>query len=180
MSTFFREAFRNIKQTGSVAPSSRFLAAKMTQDIDFSQRLKIVELGAGQGVITRHILHEMSSFSSLMSFEINPYLFREIAKIEDKRFNPMMESALRLSSFNAQNSVDFIISSLPLANMDKHTKKEILKSCYAILKPGGLYIQFQYALNDYGLIKDHYDEIQLGFELLNFPPAFIYYAKKAP
>jgi phosphatidylethanolamine/phosphatidyl-N-methylethanolamine N-methyltransferase len=179
MSTFFKEAFRNIKQTGSVAPSSRFLASKMTQDIDFGQRLKIVELGAGEGSITRHILSEMGSLSSLMSFEINPYLFLEIAKIEDERLKPMMESVLRLSSFAGQNSADFIISGIPLANMDKHKKEELLKSCYKVLKPGGIYIQFQYALNDYSLIKGHFDEIQLGFALLNFPPAFIYYAKKA-
>lgn len=178
MSTFFKEALKDIKQTGSVAPSSRFLAAKMTEHIDFNQTLKIVELGAGQGVITRHILDEMNSYSSLMSFEINPYLFSEIVKIEDERLKPMMKSAVRLSSCIAQNSVDFIISGLPLANMDKYSKEELLESCYSILKPGGFYIQFQYALNDYKLIRHYFDKVRLGFALLNFPPTFIYYAKK--
>jgi phosphatidylethanolamine/phosphatidyl-N-methylethanolamine N-methyltransferase len=178
MSIFFKQAIMDLKQTGALIPSSRFLAAKMTSGIDFNQKLHIVELGAGQGIITRHILSQMNRQSRLTSYEINPYLFNEMDNLNDNRLNVKMNSVMNLPDSFQKDSLDFIISGIPLANMEKETKAQLINICYRTLKPGGSFIQFQYSLQDYQSIKQAFDNIRLGFTLLNLPPAFIYYAQK--
>lgn len=177
MKIFLKEALADIRQIGSVAPSSKFLAAKMTKDIDFNRKLNIIELGAGEGVITRHILSEMSADSTLTSFEINPRLYCEISKIRDNRLQPFMESVLRVSDYISDNSVDYIMSGIPLANMQISDKMDLMKACNRVLKPSGRYVQFQYSLNDFKLIRRCFVEVELSFVIWNFPPSFVYYGK---
>jgi phospholipid N-methyltransferase len=180
MSIFFQQAIANIKQTGSFIPSSDFLATKMVDKIDFDKDLNILELGAGEGIFTRHILSKMTIESNLTSCEINSSFFTEIAKIQDHRFKPKMECVFERDIYDtfAQCSVDCIISGIPLANIKRKKKKYLLNSSFELLKPGGLFVQFQYLPQDYKLIKETFGNIKLGFTLFNFPPAFIYYAFK--
>ncbi|HEX8577661.1 MAG TPA: rRNA adenine N-6-methyltransferase family protein [Flavobacterium sp.] len=180
MSIFFQQAIANIKQTGSFIPSSDFLATKMVDKIDFNKNLNILELGAGEGIFTRHILAKITAKSSLTSCEINSSLFTEIAKIRDHRFKPKMECVFDRYIYDSfvQCSVDCIISAIPLANIKRKKKKYLLDSCFELLKPGGLFVQFQYLPQDYKRIKKTFGNIKLGFTLFNFPPAFIYYAYK--
>ncbi|WCC42260.1 hypothetical protein PJJ26_12605 [Tenacibaculum finnmarkense] len=42
---FFKEAVKNYKTSGTVAPSSKYLANKMLREIDFSKANVIIELG---------------------------------------------------------------------------------------------------------------------------------------
>jgi len=41
-----------------------------------------------------------------------------------------------------------------------------------------LFVQFQYLPRDYKLIEKTFGNIKFDFTLLNFPPAFVYYAFK--
>ncbi len=82
MYTFFKAAWRNIRQTGSVMESSPVLTSRMTDIIQFQKSLSIVELGAGTGVMTRHLLGRMSPASTLASFEINPDLYRLLSHVK--------------------------------------------------------------------------------------------------
>ena len=43
-------------RTGAIAPSSRFLAARMIEDMRLSEAGVVVELGPGTGAFTRAIL----------------------------------------------------------------------------------------------------------------------------
>lgn len=46
------------RTVGAIFPSSKYLAAKMVKDIDFSTSSYIVELGAGTGVFTDQLLEK--------------------------------------------------------------------------------------------------------------------------
>jgi phospholipid N-methyltransferase len=178
MSVFFKQAISNIKQMGSFVPSSGYLAQKMIAEIDFEKDLNILELGAGDGIFTKYILSKMTATSVLTSYEINSGLFNEIKKIPDPRLKPIRGSVLHIADTFADCSVDYIISGIPLANIKKRTKKRLLDSCFKLLKPNGLYVQFQYLPRDYKLIKETFGGLKFGFTPFNFPPAFIYYASK--
>ncbi|WP_207632665.1 class I SAM-dependent methyltransferase [Foetidibacter luteolus] len=178
MLTFLKAAFGNLKQTGSVMESSPQLSRRMTRIINFKKPVHIVELGAGTGSITKHILAQMGYGSSLMSFEINESLFERLQQVQDKRFTGVNDNVLQLQDYAAEQSADYIISGLPLANICAEQKMKILNACKKVLKPGGYYIQFQYSLNDIKLLKQKFLSVSCGFALLNFPPAFVYYAKK--
>jgi phospholipid N-methyltransferase len=69
---------------------------------------------------------------------------------------------------------DYIFSSIPLALIPKGVKRSILQNAVSNLKPNGKYIQFQYSLADYKLLKKHFSRVRLKFTMLNFPPAFVY------
>ncbi|MEJ7693439.1 methyltransferase domain-containing protein [Daejeonella sp.] len=178
MKTFLKEAIKNIRQTGSVVESSAHLSEMMLSDISFGKNLQIVELGAGTGNMTKSLLNKMSPCSKLTSFEINPHLFDKLSKFDDDRLVNVNDTATKLSEYVMDQSVDYIISGLPLANINVTEKAGILDACIRILKPYGSYIQFQYSLNDLGLLKRTFAYVNCDFTLRNFPPAFVYYAQK--
>jgi phospholipid N-methyltransferase len=178
MKIFLKEAIKNIRQTGSVIESSAYLSEMMLNDISFNKNLNIVELGAGTGNMTRTLLNKMSLCSKLTSFEINPQLFDKLSNFADHRLININDTATRLSEYVCDQSVDYIISGLPLANIDQEEKAGILDACMRILKPYGSYIQFQYSLNDFGLLKSRFAYVNCDFTLRNFPPAFVYHARK--
>jgi phospholipid N-methyltransferase len=178
MFTFLRQGFNNIHQTGSLMASSVYLSRRMTGPINFDKDLQIVELGAGTGNVTRSILSSMNDQSDLAAFEINPVLFDKLDRLNDQRLNKINADVNALSHYFCDQSVDYIISGLPLANMKIRQKVGILNACNRILRPGGYFIQFQYSLNDLGLLKKKFGTVNYGFTLFNIPPAFVYYAQK--
>lgn len=177
MFTFLKQGLANMQQTGSLIGSSAHLSKQMTRVINFQQPLHIVELGAGTGAMTRRILSSMNRQTSLTAFEVNPVLFGKLSRLDDHRLTKINENVLQLPEYVYDQSVDYIISGLPLANIKARQKVSILKACKRVLKPGGYYIQFQYSLNDINLLKRNFKSVRYGFTLFNIPPAFVYYAK---
>ena len=175
---FLKNALEDIKTPGSIASSSRFLVSKLLEKIDFSQTKSIVEFGAGLGSVTFPILQNMSPQAQFLSFEINNNFLESLAKIKDSRFKLINDSAANLCDYVENESVDVIVSSLPLKNIDDQIKEEIIKASLLGLKKGGLYIQYQYSLSDYSWLKKHFEEVELDFTALNIPPAFVYICKK--
>ncbi|WP_018629074.1 class I SAM-dependent methyltransferase [Niabella aurantiaca] len=178
MLTFFKAAYENLAQTGSLVESSSRLAARMTRIVNFNRPVHIVELGAGTGSITRHLLGQMKTGSRLTAFEINRQLFYKLSSLQQPQLVPVNDDVCRLQQYVCNASVDYVISGLPLANLALQTKEHILGAVRSVLKPGGFYIQFQYSLNDRPLLRRMFPLVQLGFEPINIPPAFIYYARK--
>lgn len=175
---FFKEAIKNYKTSGTVAPSSKYLASKMLKEINFSTSEVIVELGPGNGAITHAILDKIQTNSILICFEINDAFYKELKKIKHPQLIVLKESAenmiIEIEKLG-YNKVNYVISSLPLTIIPKEISHSILLKSYEILKSEGLYIQFQYSLTYYKKLKEVFgNSIKLSFEPLNFPPAFIY------
>lgn len=166
-------AMKNIKQVGSIVPSSHFLVRKMMKRIDFNRDINILELGAGDGVITKGLLDRMSDKSVLYSYENNEKLINLLEDIQDTRLVVKGESVSNLDAL-PDDYFDVVISSLPLANLDNIFKYSIYKDIRAKLKENGAFIQYQYLLFDYKKIERFFHNCHLGFCLLNIPPAFIY------
>jgi phosphatidylethanolamine/phosphatidyl-N-methylethanolamine N-methyltransferase len=173
-----REAFKNMKQTGSIIESSPFLIRKMLHKIDFTSDIHVVELGAGNGCVTKSLLRKLNQKSRLTSFEINPALFKKVLRINDGRLTCINDDVANLLQYLQLESIDYIVSALPLANIHRQSKDHILDSCYKALKPNGRYTQFQYSTADLGLIKKKFPKFNFSFTLLNIPPALVYYATK--
>ena len=55
---FIKESLRNIKEVGTILPSSKYVVAKMIAPINFRKKLTILELGSGSGVITKKLLEK--------------------------------------------------------------------------------------------------------------------------
>ncbi|MGF1704236.1 methyltransferase [Photobacterium makurazakiensis] len=171
----FRQFINNPKEIGSIAPSSSSLINKMTEDI--KNYHSIVELGAGNGCITKKIIDK--GCSSLHTYETNPFYINRINKINDIN--------LKLNAFNLQEdvkkeSVDIVISSLPFLNFNQKEREDLLEQISFVLKENGLLIMYSYSS------KQSFTDVQLYFNnlrmvgynkaWLNLPPAHIFKYKK--
>lgn len=179
---FFKVAIKSMKTSGSIIPSSRFLANKMLNKVDFSKADVIVELGPGNGVITKRILNKLHPKAVLICFEINDNFYEELKKIEHPRLHVIKESAEmineELEKLGHSKSCH-IISSLPLTMIPDSVSNTILQNSFASLENNGTFIQFQYSLSYFKKLKAVFSEaISLDFEIFNFPPAFIYRCQK--
>lgn len=179
---FFKAALKNYKTSGTVVPSSRFLANRMLAQVDFEAAKVIVELGPGNGAITKTILEKITPSTTLVCFEINAEFLKELEKIQHKQLilkNASAEDMIAELSALGIHDVCYIISSLPLTILPKKTTHSILQKCYSLLQSKGKFIQYQYNLTYYKLLKRVFgNNITLSFETLNFPPAFVYQCEK--
>src|SRR5690606_33833761 len=71
--SLFKELFINIKTTGAITFSSKSLVNKMLAFAAFSGAKTIVELGGGDGSITRGIVERMDRDAVLLVFETSTY-----------------------------------------------------------------------------------------------------------
>lgn len=179
---FLKEFIKENKTVGSLTPSSRFLAAKMLEKIDFSQLNVIIELGPGTGVFTRKIVEKLPENVLFLVFELNKEFCEKLTKeFHQKNVHIIHDSADQIESYLSKFGYDFadvIISSLPLANFDEDLRKNIILSSLKVLKSGGNFIQFQYSLQSKSFLKEHFSLVKIGFTALNIPPAFVYTCTK--
>lgn len=181
MQKFFRAFLSDPRTTGSVIESSPFLVKKMLKPINFEKAELIVELGAGTGVITKKILKKMGPNASLLCFETNKALVKELKrKIKDPRLTVYSDSAEKFGRYLKRfgnDKADYVISGLPLVVLPKKVGENIIKEIVSNLHPQGIYIQFQYSLTSLKLFRKIFRQVKVDFTLINIPPAFVYRCK---
>lgn len=181
--SFLKQFWKEKKMVGAMAPSSRFLAKKMLENIDFSQAKVLVELGPGTGVFTDKILEKMAPDAVLLVFELHDAFCIQLQnRISDKRVHIIHDSAEKIEEYLVKHELgkaDVVISSLPLANFPQELRNSILQASHKSLTEVGKYIQFQYSLQSKKHIKKVFNEVSIDFTPLNFPPAFVYTCNKA-
>lgn len=179
---FLKTFFKERKQVGALAPSSRFLVKKMCDKIDFKNATNIVELGPGTGVFTDELLKRASKDCRIFVIELNKEFYDFLLKkFTDPRIILLRESADNIDSILASHGVekaDAILSSLPLTVIPDQIRKRIIIKSYEALKEGGVYVQYQYSLNAKKLIEKKFGKLQMGFVAINIPPAFVYLGTK--
>lgn len=68
---FLYQFIKNPMSVGSISPSSRFLAKKMLQGVDFQKAKCIVEYGPGTGIFTEEILKQRTPETVVFVVENN-------------------------------------------------------------------------------------------------------------
>ncbi len=178
---FFKEGLKNLKAVGAFIPTSKYASQAMIKHIDFQEAKIIVEYGAGDGVITKHILKAMRPDAKLLAFEINPVFCEQLRAIEDDRLVVIEDSAEKLGEYLAQygaTKTDFILSALPLVSLPKELGKRILDTSWEYLAWGGNYIQINYSTMAKKLYKHTFGNVDVDFVPRNMPPAFISVSRK--
>ena len=179
MKSFFSEAIKSIKTTGSIKPSSKYLVKNCLNGLAINNADVILEFGPGNGCFTEEIVNGISSSASLYSFEINS-VFYNYCKSKYALHNNvhiLNKSALDLDLVLRERSiekVDYIISSLPLAILKEEEKKSLLGKIKTNLKEGGAFVQYQYSLGSYKELKRLFRRVDVELTLRNVPPAFVY------
>ncbi len=180
---FLKESLKNFKTMGTVTRSSPFLCKEMIEPVDFQQAEVIVELGAGDGVVTEHILQKMKPDSRLFAFEVNPTFCKQLRqKFQgDERLVVVEKSAAEVTNVLADHSIqqaDYILSAIPFVSLPDAEGYEIVTTCKNILKAGGLFIQMHYSLLMKKMYQSVFGNVAISFVPLNLPPAFVLVSEK--
>ena len=170
---FLKGFLRNWREVGSPVPSSRHLARKICQLIDFDRAQTVVEIGAGTGVITNEILSSLQPDASLITFEVNNDFCNRLRSIDDSRLTVHNVSALQMHRVLAEKA-DYVVSGIPIATLSKSEFTRLCGSVNEILRPGGVFIQLQLSLVSYSRLKHVFRDVSVGFTFRNTPPAFTY------
>jgi phospholipid N-methyltransferase len=175
---FLMEYFKSPRTVGAVAPSSRKLAEKMADDIDFEKAKCIVEYGPGTGVFTERLIRKIRKHTLLMLVEYNEEFCKQLEEKYSNCSNVVIinDSAenvdKHLKKYNI-DEVDYVVSGLPFASLPKSMSNKILKKTKDILKKNGLFITFQYTLLKKGYIGSYFEDISFERVVLNIPPAYV-------
>lgn len=177
---FYVALIRSPRKVAGFAPSSSYVGAAIVKNIDWDLMDTIVELGAGTGVITKQIDKAKSNQSQAIIFEVDPHLkrllmrqFPEMIHREDAR--DLLETMRELNLPH----VDVIVSGLPFAMFPQSLREEILDVVYKALKPGGIFITYQYSLQMRKHLHKRFSSIRSSWVPLNFPPMFVHICSKS-
>lgn len=176
---FFNKFIQSPIQIGSITPSSTSLARKMLKHISWEEIDTIVELGAGTGVFTKSINENINSSTKAIIFEKDTQMRQALERAYPAFYYGADAEKLDILLHHLQISkVDCIVSGLPFANFSPELRGKIMNVVIECLKPGGLFIAFQYSLQMKNMLRQSFKDVEIGFELVNMPPAFVYTCRK--
>ena len=173
---FLLEAIKNFREVGTVTRSGKALSEKITSFISKEDQY-ILELGAGDGAITKRILDRMHPNGKLLAFEINPNMFANLSKIKDPRFFPINDSAENMEKYMTDHKIevfDSVVSAIPYIVLPEDLAKKILGLCKRNLKQGKSYMQVHYAKTLTSLYTGVFGNLETHFVLFNVPPAYAF------
>lgn len=180
---FFIHFIKDLKKTGAVAPSSKFLARDLVEQLrsDLASAqcppLNILELGPGTGPLTKEIEKQVRPVDHLDIVEIQ----RDFYEIIDEKYSrENIEVHLGdILQFNPGRKYDYIFSSLPYENMSRQQVRAIWEKQLELCADSSYICYFKYikfrdfkckfeeqVVNEFGQDKK--------FVLRNIPPAKLY------
>ncbi|MFN0213005.1 MAG: class I SAM-dependent methyltransferase [Saprospiraceae bacterium] len=179
---FLRESLRNLRSMGSVAPSSRFLCRALVNKIDPKHAKVVVELGPGNGVITRFILNRLSPDARLIIFEINPVFVKKIHHtFNEPRMSVIHDTAENMGTHFRKmgiQEVDYFVSGIPFVMLPELLTEQITRECKSWLRVGGKFVQFHYSPLLLRLYHRVFGNLNVEVVALNIPPAIVISCEK--
>jgi len=176
MKAFFKQG----KRIASFAPSSRFMARKILDGIDWEKTKHIVELGAGTGPITAEMVKRAKPHTKLIVIELDPTL---CSRLRDRfRDTPNVDVVLgdatkfgELLTERGIPHVDHVLSGLPLPSFPPLARDAILETSARTLTPDGTFRQLTIMpLIYYKLYRRYFEDVRFRFVPFNLPPGGVY------
>jgi phospholipid N-methyltransferase len=176
MKAFFQQG----RKIASFAPSSRYMARKIIDGIDWDKAKCIVELGAGTGPITAEIVKRVKPHTKLLVIELDPTLcgrlksrFHDVPNVDVVQGDATQFDKLLLERGLPQ--VDHVLSGLPLPSFPEHLRNTVLETSARTLAPNGTFRQLTVMpLIYYRLYARYFHDVQFRFVPLNLPPGGVY------
>ncbi|MEM9526980.1 MAG: methyltransferase [Bacteroidota bacterium] len=179
--SFLLEGLRNLRTTGTLTRSSTALCKAAIDRIDFGSARTIVELGAGDGVITEHILKRLHPEGKVIAFEVSADLCDDMRAIGDERLVVAEDSAENIRHWLDQigaDKADHIVSAIPFAALSEELGRSIVKAAKDNLRKGGCYNQVHYSLKTKGYYEAAFGKVEAKRVWENLPPAWVLYCQR--
>jgi phosphatidylethanolamine/phosphatidyl-N-methylethanolamine N-methyltransferase len=168
--------------TGAVMPSGKQLARTMAKYVDPAEPGPIVELGPGTGAVTAALVERGIDPSRLVLVEFNP-TFCRLLRTRYPEATVVQGDAYglrRLLGSLLRQPASAVVSGLPLFTKPVRLRLRLLSDAFALMAPGGPFVQFTYALVP--PISGSYSGVRAqasGRIWLNLPPARVWVYRKA-
>lgn len=144
---FYGEFLRDAPGIGSVTPSSKRLARAVTAEIqNRNGSCRILEAGAGTGVITQEILKHLRDDDSLDIYELNS---RFVLHLEQKVLNNGHRGHVQLFhedvlTVPVDRKYHHVVCGIPVNNMPVEQVRSLFDVFFDRLVPGGCVSFYQY------------------------------------
>ena len=180
---FFKRFLQRPFQVASIIPSSKALVQRVASKMDFSQPRIIAEYGPGEGVHSREIARRLKPGSTLLLFELDPDLSRDLERqfADDDRVHVINGDAARLTDELRRLGIgqcDYIVSGIPFSILEIEKKRALLRKTHEAIRPGGAFIIYQ-VTNELRQHATLFDNAKSEYFLQNIPPMFITVFNKA-
>ncbi|MBW2970006.1 methyltransferase domain-containing protein [Candidatus Woesearchaeota archaeon] len=169
------EFFKHPIQISSLFPSTRRVAKKMAAPIDFELADRIVELGPGNGIVTRVLLENMKPTAKLTAVEINNKFYQKLKRIKDKRLYTINGNAFELRRYVQQ--ADYVVSGIPIILLSEEQRTQLFKGIQDVMKYGC--IQLCHQKTGQEMLERHFKHVERKRVWLNLPPAYVCTASNA-
>ena len=157
----------------------------MVREAQIEHATVVVEYGPGTGVFTDAIIQRLRPEARLLVFEVNPQFHQALkARITDQRVDVLQASAAEISQHLTNldlTAPDCVVSGLPFTSLPRPVTHLILQATYATLKPGGVFVTYQYTPLLRRVLDSHFDTTRVTrLVLRNLPPALVFVCRKRP
>lgn len=177
---FMKAFLKQGKRVASFAPSSRFLARKILDGIDWNTTRTIVELGAGTGPITAAMVKRAHPEAKLVVIELDPTLCSRLR--ERFRDTPNVDVVLgdatkfgEILAARGITKVDHVLSGLPLPSFPAAARDAILETSAKMIAEGGTFRQLTIMpMIYYKLYRRYFESVRFRFVPFNLPPGGVY------
>ena len=180
--TFFKGFLKHPVMVGSIIPSSAKLIDHMLSRVNWQTCKVFVEYGPGVGTFCRPILSRMAPDATLIAIDTNPDFIDYLGnRITDPRFQPVLGSAADVGQILAERGhwhADYILSGLPFSTLPPGVGDQIARETAEALGADGTFLVYQFSPKVRDFLAPHFPKIDHAFELINIPPAQLYWASK--
>ncbi len=183
------EFVRQPVHTGTVAPSSPWLAERLVEDMGLAEARTVVELGPGTGPFTRLISERTRPSTVVLALELNARLAAELVGRFD-HVEVVNDSAEHLPDHlraRGREHADCILSGLPFAGFTRDLQRRLLDAVVRSLPDGGRFATFAYVHAAWlppgrrfrRLLESRFARVATSrIVWRNLPPAFVYRCEK--
>ncbi|MBB3931062.1 phosphatidylethanolamine/phosphatidyl-N-methylethanolamine N-methyltransferase [Kaistia hirudinis] len=167
--------------TGAVSPSGKALTKLMASFVDPGDKLPVVELGPGTGVVTQALLERGVAPGRIISIEFNP----EFCTLLQRRFPGVRIVEGDAYGFSTtlkgwvDGPVSAVVSSLPLFTRPPEMRRKLIVDALDRMPAGRPFIQFSYALvPPVPAETGRFSVEHTNWVVMNLPPARVWIYRK--
>jgi phospholipid N-methyltransferase len=191
--TFMKEAVGSFRVLGTFLPAQPLLAQKIARNLPRRPGMRIVELGAGEGSITRAIVEELAATEyEFLVIESRKTLLNanqgsilgadrnggdgDLRRSAGARLTFLPADAFTLGRILDQRGilwVDAIVSSLPLFYFTPVQRRDLFALAQDRLNRSGIFIQYRYTPQGLDELRPFFQRVNRSF-VPNLLPAWLF------